>query len=77
MRVVRLASLAVAGLLGATVLAPPLAPATEHFFSALRAKQVLPPEPMPQVTVPTANGGSLNLAELRGKAVLVGFFHTT
>jgi cytochrome oxidase Cu insertion factor (SCO1/SenC/PrrC family) len=50
--------------------------AADDPFSALKASKVAPPEPAPDVTFPTLEGGSLRLADLKGKVVILGFFFT-
>jgi peroxiredoxin len=42
----------------------------------MRANRVVPPADAPDVTLPTTDGRSLRLADLRGRAVIVGFFVT-
>ncbi len=53
------------------------AAAPEDVFDAMRAKRAIPPTSAPELALPSVNGGTLQLAELRGKAVILGFFHTT
>ncbi len=53
------------------------AAAPEDVFAAMRAKRALPPTSAPDLALPTVNGATLQLAELRGKVVILGFFSTT
>lgn len=48
----------------------------EEIYDAMRANRVVPPADAPDVTLPTTDGRSLRLADLRGRAVIVGFFVT-
>ncbi len=51
--------------------------AAEDPFAAMRARPALPPAAAPDVVLQAMNGSPLRLAELRGKAVILGFFVTT
>jgi cytochrome oxidase Cu insertion factor (SCO1/SenC/PrrC family) len=51
--------------------------ATDDIFEAMRANRVVPPVPAPDVVLPGLDGGSIRLADLRGQAVILGFFVTS
>lgn len=68
---------ALAGVLGILTLVASSSPAAEDVFTAMRATRAVPPTAVPEVTLPTADGGSLALSAFRGKVVIVGFFVTT
>ena len=55
----------------------PVRAAEADLFAAMRATRVLPPAPAPDLVLPTVDGGSLRLTELRGKVLILGFFVTT
>jgi cytochrome oxidase Cu insertion factor (SCO1/SenC/PrrC family) len=51
--------------------------AEDDVFAAMKVTRVVPPVMAPDLEIPTATGSSLRLSDLRGKAVIVGFFVTT
>ena len=51
--------------------------AAEDPFAAMRAKRAIPPTSAPDLALPIVHGGTLQLADLRGKVVILGFFVTT
>ena len=51
--------------------------AAEEPFAAMRARPAVPPAAAPDVVLQGLNGSPLRLAQLRGKAVILGFFVTT
>ena len=51
--------------------------AADDPFAAIRARPAVPPAAAPDVVLQGINGSALRLAELRGKAVILGFFVTT
>lgn len=51
--------------------------ATDDIFEAMRANRVVPPVPAPDVVLTGLDGGSIRLADLRGQAVILGFFVTS
>ena len=51
--------------------------ALEDVFAAMRAKRAIPPTSAPDLALPAVDGGTLQLAELRGKVVILGSFSTT
>ena len=75
----RFARALIGGILGVVTIWTPSTPAlaAEDPFAAMRATRVAPPASAPDLVLPTVNGGSLRLGELRGKAVILGFFVTT
>ena len=54
----------------------PSAPVND-VFDAMRANRVTPPAAAPDVTLSTPDGRAVRLADLRGRAVIVGFFVTS
>jgi len=48
--------------------------AADDVFDAMRANRIASPLPAPGVTLPALDGGSVRLEDLRGRAVIVGFF---
>ncbi len=50
--------------------------APDDVFEAMRANRVVPTVPAPDVVFPRLDGGSVRLADLRGRAVILGFFVT-
>ena len=53
------------------------ASAAEDLFSALGAERLVTPRAAPDLALPSLDGGMVRLKDLRGKAVLLGFFTTT
>ena len=51
--------------------------AEDDVFAALKVTRAVPPVMSPDLEIPTATGSSLRLSDLRGKALIVGFFVTT
>jgi hypothetical protein len=69
------AGMAVAFVLGAWLNLETVA--EDDVFAAMRVTRAVPPVMAPDLEIPTATGSSLRLADLRGKALIVGFFVTT
>ncbi len=53
------------------------ASAAEDLFAALGAERLGTPRAAPDLALPSLDGGMVRLKDLRGKAVLLGFFTTT
>lgn len=53
------------------------APAAEDLFSALGAERLVTPRAAPDLVLPSLDGGTIRLKDLRGKVVLLSFFTTT
>lgn len=69
------AGIAVVFVLGASLKLETVA--EDDLFAVMKVTRVLPPTAAPDVMLPGVDGGSLRLADLRGKALIVGFFVTT
>ncbi len=50
--------------------------ATNDMFKAMKANRVVPPVPAPDVALPALDSGSIRLADLKGRVVILGFFVT-
>jgi hypothetical protein len=48
--------------------------AADDLFDAMRANRIASPTPAPGVALATLDGGSMRLEDLRGRAVILGFF---
>jgi cytochrome oxidase Cu insertion factor (SCO1/SenC/PrrC family) len=48
--------------------------AADDVFDAMRANRIASPTLAPGVTLPALDGGSIRLEDLRGRAVILGFF---
>lgn len=51
-------------------------PAVDDAFEAMRANRVVAPVAAPDLTLPALDGRSIRLTDLRGHAVILGFFVT-
>lgn len=50
--------------------------ATDDIFKAMKVNRVVPPVPAHDVALAALDGGSIRLADLKGRVVILGFFVT-
>ena len=69
----------IVGLIIASLMLGSIGPAQagEDPFASLAVQRSAPPEPAPNLELPSLAGGIVHLKDFQGKVVLLGFFSTT